>query len=173
MNSARYWLAWRGGHCAVSPGPPAAMKASLPQPLGGLLRDSPQLSALFGDCLCQRKLLCPKSCLFLGSAHTHNWSTWSKNAASFPQFGTLLKVCPASELLIGLAEAFVETASQLSFSPCSTLLPSPSFHRCWYQGLPLNKMHCRCQCVSESASRGAQPATVRMKGNENRVKKLF
>lgn len=78
--------------------------------------------------------------------------------------GQLWKSTPAPELPVGLAEAFLVTASQLSFSLHPVLFPSLS-HRHWSQGK--SEWNFRTQiCVLWSASRETQPTTVQSDGRK-------
>lgn len=77
-----------------------------------------QLSVLFRDCLSWREPPCSRSCPLSGVAY----SQWLIEAVPVPQLRQCLMAIPASEIPMGLTEAFAEVAFQLGFF-CSILLP--------------------------------------------------
>lgn len=48
------------------------------------------------------------------------------------QLGTHAKSHPTSENFYGVGWTLIENTSELTFSPCSILLPSTPFHRYWF-----------------------------------------
>lgn len=145
---------------------PFSNEGLIPPAAGSASQDNPRLSALSGDYLGWRKLLCSKSCLSLGTDHIHNWSTWRKKASSLlPNLGPLcMSIQPQSFHKIGWGLCWdCITAQFLPLLPASfsffsqVLIPRALSKK--------NVLHVNlCQSLLPG---GTQPTTFRMKGNEN------